>query len=143
MDEAHLLERETIEEFRFMLNYRFDSESPMALILVGQAELWDKLKLQSYSAVKQRIDLVCTLNPLDRAETARYILSHLLFAGGKTEIFTERALDVIFQCSSGVPRLINRICEKSLLFAFQQGKRLIDDHAILYVAEHEMLEPKL
>ncbi len=46
LDEAHLLEKETIEEFRFLLNYRFDSESPLALVLVGQSELWDKLRLQ-------------------------------------------------------------------------------------------------
>ena len=39
LDEAHLLEKETIEEFRFLLNYRFDSISPMALVLVGQTEL--------------------------------------------------------------------------------------------------------
>ena len=49
LDEAHLLEKETIEEFRFLLNYRFDSESPMALVLVGQSELWeDKLRLKRY-----------------------------------------------------------------------------------------------
>ena len=46
LDEAHLLEKKTIEEFRFLLNYRFDSMSPMALILAGQTELWDKLRLQ-------------------------------------------------------------------------------------------------
>ena len=49
LDEAHLLEKETIEEFRFLLNYRFDSISPMALVLVGQTELWDKLRMQRYS----------------------------------------------------------------------------------------------
>ena len=51
LDEAHLLEKETIEEFRFLLNYRFDSMSPMALILAGQTELWDKLRLQRYATV--------------------------------------------------------------------------------------------
>ena len=66
LDEAHLLEKETIEEFRFMLNYRFDSVSPMALVLVGQSELWDKLKLQRYAAVRQRIDISCILHHLDR-----------------------------------------------------------------------------
>ena len=140
LDEAHLLEKETIEEFRFMLNYRFDSESPMALVLAGQAELWDKLRQQRYAAVKQRIDLVCTLNPLDRAETARYIQSHLEYAGGKTEIVTDRALDAIHESSSGIPRMVNRVCEKSLMYAFQQGKRLIDEHIVYYVVEHEMLE---
>ena len=52
LDEAHLLEKETIEEFRFLLNYRFDSMSPLALVLVGQTELWDKLRLQRYAAVR-------------------------------------------------------------------------------------------
>ena len=62
LDEAHLLEKETIEEFRFLLNYRFDSVSPMALILVGQTELWeDKLRLKRYDAVRQRIDINCVL----------------------------------------------------------------------------------
>ena len=75
LDEAHLLEKETIEEFRFLLNYRFDSMSPMALILVGQNELWDeKLRLKRYAAVRQRIDINCVLPPLDRAETEQYIL---------------------------------------------------------------------
>ena len=51
LDEAHLLEKETLEEFRFLLNYRFDSMSPMAVVLVGQTELWDnKLKLQCQAA---------------------------------------------------------------------------------------------
>jgi type II secretory pathway predicted ATPase ExeA len=125
-----------------MLNYRYDSESPMALVLAGQGELWDKLRQQRYAAVKQRIDLVCTLNPLDRAETCRYVQSHLEYAGGKTEIFTDRALDAIHESSSGIPRMINRVCEKSLMYAFQQGKRLIDEHIVFYVVEHEMLESK-
>ena len=58
LDEAHLIEKETLEEFRFLLNYRFDSMSPMAVVLVGQTELWEnKLKLQRYAAIRQRIDM--------------------------------------------------------------------------------------
>lgn len=140
LDEAHLLEKETIEEFRFMLNYKYDSESPMALVLSGQSELWDKLKLQRYAAVRQRIDINCVLHHLDRAETEAYVASHLEYAGGKTEIFTDRAYDEIFRSSSGTPRVINRICEKCLMYAFQQGKRLVDEHIVHYVIEHEMLE---
>ena len=70
LDEAHLLEKETLEEFHLLLNYRFDSMSPMAVVLVGQTELWEnKLKLQRYAAVRQRIDMYCTLPHLDRSET--------------------------------------------------------------------------
>ena len=140
LDEAHLLEKETIEEFRFLLNYRFDSMSPMALVLVGQNELWDKLNLQRYAAVKQRIDMNCVLPHLDRAETEKYIQSHLSYSGGQTDIFTDAAINDIFKESTGIPRRINRICEKSLMYAFQQNKRLIDDHMIRFVIEHEMLK---
>lgn len=139
LDEAHLLEKETIEEFRFLLNYRFDSMSPMALILAGQTELWDKLRLQRYAAVRQRIDITCILPHFDRAETEKYVLSHLVYAGGRQDIFTDRALDDIYKESTGIPRRINRICEKSLMYASQQGKRLIDEHLVRYIIEHEML----
>ncbi len=139
LDEAHLLEKETIEEFRFLLNCNFDSESPTALILVGQTELWDKLKLRRYDAVRQRIDVCCFLRHMDRAETEKYILTHLSYAGGRKDLFTDVAMDVIHQGSSGIPRMINRICEKSLMYASQQGKRLIDEHTVAFVMEHEML----
>ena len=140
LDEAHLLEKETLEEFRFLLNYRFDSESPMALILVGQTELWDaKLKLQRYTAIRQRIDMYCILPHLDRAETKDYIVSHLTYAGCDHDIFTDAALDEIYKSSSGIPRQINHISDKSLMYAYQQRKQLIDDHAVRYVVDHEML----
>ena len=140
LDEAHLLDKEMLEEFRFMLNYKFDSESPMALVLVGQTELWTKkLKLESYAAIRQRIDMYCTLLPLDRAECSEYIRSHLAYAGCTKDIFTETAIDKVYQSSAGVPRMINRVCEKALMYAYQKQNRLIDDHMIVFVAEHEML----
>lgn len=139
LDEAHLLEKETLEEFRFLLNYRFDSMSPMALVLVGQSELWDKLRLKRYEAVRGRIDINCVLPHLDRAETSHYIRSHLAYASGAQEIFTDKAVDDIYKESTGTPRIVNRICEKSLMYACQQNKRLIDEHMVHYVIEHEML----
>ena len=143
LDEAHLLDKETLEELRFFMNTKIDSESPLALILVGQTELrTDKLNLQRYAAIRQRIDINCILPHLDRAETDKYIASHLAYAGGNQEIFTSRAVDEIYRSSTGIPRVINRICEKSLLYAFQQQKRLIDDHMVLYVIEDEMLKER-
>lgn len=143
LDEAHLLDKETLEEFRFFLNTKIDSESPVALILVGQTELrTGKLNLQKYSAVRQRIDINCVIPHLDRAETESYISSHLAYAGGSREIFTARALDEIHHSSTGIPRIVNRICEKCLMYAFQQQKRLIDDHMVQYVVEDEMLKER-
>ena len=104
LDEAHLLEKETIEEFRFLLNYRFDSISPMALVLVGQTELWDKLRMQRYAAVRQRIDINCVLPHLDRAETERYIPvpSGLCRRQGRTSSQTKRWM-ISIRSSTGDP----------------------------------------
>ena len=139
LDEAHLLDKETLEEFRFLLNFEFDSSSPMALILVGQTELWtEKLRLQRYAAIRQRIDMNCVIPHLDRAETERYVRSHLEYAKGPTDIFTMKALDVVTKESAGIPRVINRICEKSLMYAFQLQRKLVDDYMVNFVLEHEI-----
>lgn len=138
LDEAHLLEKETLEEFRFLLNFSFDSVSPMALILSGQTELLDKLRLRRYDALRQRIDIFCSLPHLDRAETEEYIRSHLNYAACTRELFTDKAIDEVYKGSTGVSRMINRICEKSLMYASQQQKRLVDDHMVRFVVEHEM-----
>ena len=55
------------------------------------------------------------------------------------QIGTDKALDDIYKESTGIPRRINRICEKCLMYASQQGKRLIDEHLVHYIIEHEML----
>ena len=141
LDEAHLLEKETLEEFRFLLNSEYDSESNLSLILVGQKELWDKkLRLQSYPAIRQRIDISIILGRLDRSEISKYIRAHLEYAGYIGELFTTDAEEEICRVSGGIPRMINRICEKSLMYAYQQQKRMIDGHMVTYVADHEMLD---
>ena len=141
LDEAHLLEKETLEEFRFLLNMEYDSESNLALILVGQKELWEKkLRLQSYAAIRQRIDISIILGRLDHSEVGKYIRSHLDYAGCLSELFTSDAEEEIYRVSGGIPRMINRICEKSLMYAYQQQKRLIDGHMVRYVADHEMMQ---
>lgn len=112
----------------------------MTLILVGQTELWDqKLRLQRYAVIRQRIDINCVLPHLDRSETERYIISHLKYSGCPQEqLFTEKkAIDEIYRGSTGIPRIVNRICEKTLMYAFQQQHKLIDDYMVRYVEEHE------
>lgn len=86
-----------LEEVRFLLNFRMDSQSPMALILVGQNELWDKLQLQSYSAIRQCIDLRCKLHHFDRTQTGEYMKKHLEYAGAGHDIFSDNAVDEIFK----------------------------------------------
>jgi len=138
VDESHLLDREMLEEVRFLLNFRMDSQSPMALIMAGQCELWDKLKLQSYAAIRQRIDIVCCLGHLDKPQTTEYIKAHLDYAQCDKEIFTDGAIDDIFEFSGGIPRLINKACTSSLIYGAQNRKSIIDDRMIKLVIDSEL-----
>lgn len=138
MDEAHLLDKEMLEEVRFLLNFRMDSQSPMALILVGQSELWDRLKLQSYAAIRQRIDLQCKLTHLDRSQVGEYVKNHMTYAGTEHDIFSDNALDEIFKFSAGAARMVNKVCTHCLLYGAQNGKRIIDDHMVKLVIQGEL-----
>jgi type II secretory pathway predicted ATPase ExeA len=138
VDESHLLDREMLEEVRFLLNFKMDSQSPMALILVGQSELWDKLKLQSFTAIRQRIDIVCGVGHLDRNQVTDYIQTHMAFAGCEKDIFSEAAVDDVFKFSGGIPRLINKACTNSLIYGAQNRKHIIDDRMVKLVVEQEL-----
>ena len=138
VDEAHLLDREMLEEVRFLLNFKMDAQSPMALILVGQSELWDRLNLQAYAAIRQRIDLQCKLPHYDRAQTGEYIRRHMTFAGAEHDIFTDGAIDDIYRFSSGAARLINKVCTHALIYGSQNKHRIIDDHMVKRVIQGEL-----
>lgn len=138
VDEAHLLDRDMLEEIRFLLNVKMDSQSPMALILSGQTELWEKLKLQSYAAIRQRIDVQCGVGHMDRHQITGYIQTHLDFAGCQKDIFSEAAIDEIFQFSSGISRLVNKACTSSLIYGAQNRKSIIDDRMVKLVVDCEL-----
>lgn len=138
VDEAHLLDREMLEEVRFLLNFKMDAQSPMALILVGQSELWDKLGLQSYAAIRQRIDLQCKLPHYDRAQAGEYIKRHMTYAGAVRDIFSDGAIDEVYRFASGSARLINKACTHALIYGAQNKHRIIDDHMIKRVIQGEL-----
>jgi type II secretory pathway predicted ATPase ExeA len=138
VDEAHLMDRETFEEVRFVLNTEMDSSSPMALVLVGQNELWDKLRMQLYAAIRGRIDIKCELPAMDRSELSAYMKAHLSYAGGKDEIFTDYALNELHKYSAGSARAVNKAATHCLMYAAQRAKKLIDDTMVKTVIEAEL-----
>jgi general secretion pathway protein A len=138
VDEAHLLDREMLEETRFLLNFKMDAQSPMALILVGQNELWERLNLQAYAAIRQRIDLQCKLHHYDCAQVGEYIEQHLAYAGATQAIFSDKAVDEIYRFSGGAPRLVNKLCTHCLMYGAQNQQRIIDDHMVSRVIQGEL-----
>lgn len=136
-DECHLMDREMLEEIRFLLNTHLDSKSPMGLILAGQTELRKRLQLQAYTAIRQRIDVQSVMNHYDRSQTGAYIRNQLVYAGTDRDIFTEAAIDGIHQYTAGTARMIDKVCTSLLLYGSQSRLRLIDDHVVKLVLECE------
>src|SRR5659263_114529 len=94
----------TSEEIRFLLNLRMDSYSALSLILTGQTELREMLKLQVNEAISQRVDIRFHLPALSKEETAAYIARHLAAVKAPGEIFTQAAIGVIHEYCGGIPR---------------------------------------
>jgi type II secretory pathway predicted ATPase ExeA len=137
VDEAHLLSREMLEEIRFLLNWHMDSHSALALILIGQSELKETLKLQVNQAISQRIDIRFHLHPLESAETIAYVTRHLEAAKTAGEIFTPAAITVMHEYTGGIPRKINKVATACLMAAVSRKQRLVDDHLMRVVIESE------
>lgn len=137
VDEAHLLSREMLEEIRFLLNLRMDSYSALSLILVGQTELRETLKLQANKAISQRVDMRFHLQALSKEETIAYIANHLATVKAPGEIFTQAAVGVIHEYCEGIPRQVNKVATACLMSAPGQNQKLIDDHLVRVVIESE------
>jgi type II secretory pathway predicted ATPase ExeA len=137
LDEAHLLDKEMLDETRFLLNWKMDSLNPLALILSGQPELEFNLDKKSSSAIKQRIDFRCRVLTFTLEETNDYINNQLVAAGSKKAIFTSLAVREIFSFSAGSARLINKICTNSLLYGSVNKLDIIDESVIRTIIEHE------
>lgn len=140
IDEAHLLDLQTIEELRFFLNCNIDSYTPVALILAGQPELKLKLQREMFTAIRQRVNMVCSLHPLDRIQTGKYMKTHLKYSGcASSDLFSEEAVDDIFAYSNGIPRMINNACSQALLCAASQNLQRIDGCLMNAVIENELI----
>lgn len=126
IDEARSLGTDMIHEIRFLTSFEMDSFSAMALILSGHPELRSTLKLQTFQAVSQRINIHYHLSGLTKEETADYIDHQLRIANYDKPLFTDDAVDQIYKYTKGVPRSINNICSSCLLDAVINETHLVD-----------------
>lgn len=119
LDEAQSLPYELLEEVRLLSNIETSTMKLLNVVLAGQPELANRLNDPNLRQLKQRIGLRCELTPLDFAETAAYIAGRIRIAGGEpAAIFSREAIVAIFEASGGVPRIINVICDNTLIGAF-------------------------
>lgn len=126
IDEGQELSTSMINELRFVINFDVDSLSPLALILTGQPELRDRLKLRTLRAIEQRINVRFHLSGLSEEETKKYIVHSLQKAGGTHMFFSDDAIKAIYVHSNGIPRLINALCTDCLVDAVTKEQHTID-----------------
>lgn len=132
-DEAQNLSRESLEELRMFTNINANKDELLQLVLVGQPELRDHVRHPNLTQFAQRVASSFHLPALDRDEVADYIRHRLRVAGAKDEIFTPRACSKIHAVTRGVPRLINQICDFSLLYAYTEEKHSVTEATVKQV----------
>ena len=126
IDEAQLIPgKETFEELRLLTNFQLDDRNLMALVLIGQTELRERLNKKPYRALRQRIGMQYHLGPLDLDETREFVQHRLRVAGRIEPLFDEEAIAVLHEHSGGVPRRINILAGNALFEGFGRGANMI------------------
>src|SRR5512143_2692787 len=138
IDEAQLIPgKATFEELRLLTNFQLDDRNLLAIVLIGQTELRDRLNRKPYRALRQRIGMQYHLGPLDREETGAYVRHRLEVAGRSTPLFDERALDLLYEHSGGIPRRINIIAGNALIEGFGRSALTIGPEIIESAVEDQ------
>jgi len=128
IDEAQNLKPAVLEEVRMLSNLETETDKLIQIVLIGQPELKVKLALTRLEQLRQRVVNYFHLSPLGLEETQEYILHRLKIASqSNREYFTKEALQMAYQFSNGVPRLINQICDTALLTGYVDGLKIIDE----------------
>lgn len=141
LDEAQNLTFPVLEEVRLLTNLETATDKLLQIVLSGQPELEDKLKLPELRQLRQRIMLRCKTAPLTKEQTHDYILKRLKIAGaGEQPIFSPEAMDAVHIYSLGIPRVVNLLCEHSLVNAYVDQQRPIKSKIVEDVAREFQLD---
>jgi general secretion pathway protein A len=143
VDEAQLLSCELLEEIRLLTNLETTKYKLLQIVLVGQPEFGQKLDSQPLRQLKQRVGLRYELKPLTSDELRGYIHRRLELAGAgldSASIFPDETIALIQDFSRGIPRLVNVLCENSLLLGFWYRRPQIPSEIVLEVANDLCLD---
>ena len=127
IDEAQNLSLRLLEQIRMLSNLETDKEKLIQIILVGQPQLREKLAQPALEQLRQRIGVRYHITPLDTDEVRTYIDHRLRVAGSDGTLqWTDDGVAEVYRDSHGIPRLINLICDRSLLACYVFGVKRVD-----------------
>lgn len=134
VDEAQNLPRQSMEELRMLTNLDVNGATVFQVFLVGQPELKRTIYAPDMEQLKQRLVSTFQLDPLDNDETREYILFRLQRAGwkGKPE-FSPGIFEIIHEFTGGIPRRINSLCDRLLLFGYLEELGVLDEASVRLV----------
>ncbi len=125
IDEAQHLSGAALEQLRLLTNLETNQRKLLQIILVGQPELQQLLKRNELRQLAQRITARYHLLPLTEAQVFAYIQHRLAIAGFNGQLFEQRAIKMIHQLTGGIPRLINLLCDRSLMGCVAHNQRMV------------------
>ncbi len=141
IDEAQNLSIEVLEQLRLLTNLETNQRKLLQIILLGQPELLVLLAKPELRQLSQRITARFHLNALNRDEISAYIKHRLVVAGAKGTFFTKPAIERIYKISQGIPRIINLVCDRSLLGTYSEGELQVTPKIVAKAAS-EILGPE-
>lgn len=134
-DEAQNLSKRGLEELRMFTNINSNQDELIQLILVGQPELREMVLAPDMRQLAQRVAASFHLRPLDAEATREFIAHRLRMAGGTGEEIAPEAAQAVFEATSGVPRLINQLCDLAMLYAWSDNQSTVTDTTVARVIE--------
>ena len=145
IDEAQNLPLHVLEQIRILSNLETEKEKLLQIVLVGQSNLKDLLRKPELRQLDQRVSIRYDLKPLTAEETAAYVQHRLSVAGGGAAVtFAPKALARVNRFTSGIPRLINLLCDRALLAGYSaHTNRITPEHVDSAARALELQRPKV
>jgi general secretion pathway protein A len=125
IEEAQNLSADVLETLRLLSNLETNTHKLLHILLVGQPELLDTLAQKELRQLNQRVVSRFHLLPLEKDDVANYVNHRLRRAGAKSSLFNNACISVLFRLTGGVPRLINLVCQHSLLATYSTGSKVV------------------
>lgn len=130
LDDCDGLSPGVLEHLRLLMNYQMDSEERFSVVMCGTEKLQALLREHAHTAFRQRIVYCHMLRPFSLDDARAYVSYHLKRVDGSPEIFTDGAVNLIFQMARGTPRVMNQVALQSLIHAAVHKKERIDENFI-------------
>ena len=130
IDEAQCLSNDILVELRQLLNFQYDSETCMSILLCGQEELLARLRLSFLESLANSVTTTVVMKPLLPEETASYLEERLKHSGARADLFSPPAVRAIHNASHGIMRSINALASAAIQKAWRAKAEIVESDFI-------------